>query len=110
MLISHPHIESALRAGDVFALLIEFYGNTNQWQAAYEHIQKMYDANIDIEPYLDEKLIHLIFEKVGRKNEIGLRKTVPASRGAATTGSGGAPTSSLVPDEPEEDNEIEEEI
>lgn len=58
-------VESAIRVGDVFALLIEYYHSQNQMTQAYEIIKRMKAGNIILAPYLDAKMVEDIHVAVG---------------------------------------------
>jgi intraflagellar transport protein 140 len=64
-LLDQPNIDSALRSGDIFALLIEFYAQQKNYKAAYEVVQKMQRARIILSPYLDPALIKIIHDSNG---------------------------------------------
>ena len=52
-LINTPGVDEAIRLGDVFAQVIEFYNQNRDFQKAYTYIEKMRKKNIIITPYLD---------------------------------------------------------
>jgi hypothetical protein len=49
--------KQAVRVGDVFALLVEFYHSQGNMQQAYVLIEKMQERKIIINPYLDTELV-----------------------------------------------------
>ena len=63
-LVEQPGVEDAVRVGDVFALLIEFYHSQGNMQQSYVLIEKMRDRNILLNPYLDADLIQQTYAAV----------------------------------------------
>ena len=51
--------EQAVRIGDVFALLVEYYHAEGNMQQSYVLIEKMQERKIIINPYLDTELVCL---------------------------------------------------
>ena len=47
-------MEEAIRLGDVFAQLIEYYFYKNNYQDAYKYLEKMKKKKIIMTPYLDQ--------------------------------------------------------
>jgi intraflagellar transport protein 140 len=70
LLSSQSRIDNAIRIGDVFALLIEHYYKTREYQKAYALIQQMRDRNIIISPYLDKEMTDTIYREVGATAEM----------------------------------------
>lgn len=70
LLSSQSRIDNAIRVGDVFALLIEYYYKAKEFQKAYALIQQMRDRNIIISPYLDKEMTDTIYREVGATAEI----------------------------------------
>jgi len=64
-LLDQPHVESAIRVGDVYALLIEYYFSAQEYQAAYQMIERMKGAKMILSPYLDKAMIQKIHDEVG---------------------------------------------
>jgi len=64
-LLSAPDIESSVRVGDVFALLIEFHVSNENIERAYELIEKMQQRNIPLGPYLDRVVVERVFNTMG---------------------------------------------
>ena len=65
-LINAPGAEEAIRLGDVFAQLVEFFNSGRQFQQAYIYIEKMIKKNIIITPYLDPSLVEQVYNAVGQ--------------------------------------------
>lgn len=64
-LLDSPDVASAIRVGDVFALLIEYYSSQQMYQDAYDMIERMRDRKITLGPYLDNKMVQTIHQNVG---------------------------------------------
>ncbi|KAK3281449.1 hypothetical protein CYMTET_10767 [Cymbomonas tetramitiformis] len=58
-------VESAIRVGDVFALLVEYYQSTQNYEQAYHLIEKMRDRNIILSPYLDQEMVESVYKAMG---------------------------------------------
>lgn len=52
--------EQAVRIGDVFALLVEYYHAEGNMQQSYVLIEKMQERKIIINPYLDTELVRRV--------------------------------------------------
>mmetsp|Transcript_39857 Transcript_39857/g.93533 ORF Transcript_39857/g.93533 Transcript_39857/m.93533 type:complete len:144 (+) Transcript_39857:1049-1480(+) len=68
-LLDQPGIESAIRVGDVFALLIEWYFTQSDFKQAYQLTEKMRERNIILGPYLDTQMVDRIYE-VGWRHDL----------------------------------------
>merc|ERR1711988_956172 len=64
-LLDTPDVESGIRVGDVYALMVEYYHSQNDMANAYSLIQRMRDSKIILSPYLDREMIESIFKAVG---------------------------------------------
>merc|ERR1719453_1718019 len=64
-LLDRPDVETAIRVGDGFALLIEFYYAQRNFEQAYRLIEKMRERHIILNPYLDQDMINNIYQAVG---------------------------------------------
>merc|ERR1719401_2616444 len=58
-------IETAVRVGDIFAQLVEHYAEVQNFQRAYETVERMRQRGIDLTPYLDHALLVTIYNAVG---------------------------------------------
>jgi intraflagellar transport protein 140 len=58
-------VESAIRVGDVYALLIEYFHSVAEYAKAYGVIERMRAANIILSPYLDQAMVQTIHQQVG---------------------------------------------
>eukprot|EP00735_Rhodelphis_limneticus_P014761 TRINITY_DN883_c0_g1::TRINITY_DN883_c0_g1_i1::g.25367::m.25367 TRINITY_DN883_c0_g1::TRINITY_DN883_c0_g1_i1::g.25367 ORF type:complete len:723 (+),score=265.67,sp/E9PY46/IF140_MOUSE/52.59/0.0,Clathrin/PF00637.15/0.21,Clathrin/PF00637.15/1.3e+02,Clathrin/PF00637.15/9.6e-06,Clathrin/PF00637.15/1.4,Clathrin/PF00637.15/0.091,Clathrin/PF00637.15/0.32,Clathrin/PF00637.15/2.8,Clathrin/PF00637.15/1.8e+03,Clathrin/PF00637.15/1.7e+03,Apc3/PF12895.2/1.7e+02,Apc3/PF12895.2/1,Apc3/PF12895.2/0.46,Apc3/PF12895. len=74
-LIDQPDVETAIRVGDVYALLVELYHSQGNMLEAYQLIAKMHDRNIVLSPYLDQEMVESIYQAMGIE-------TMPAEEGA----------------------------
>lgn len=52
-----PNIESAIRAGDVYAQMIEYFHEIKEFKSAFTLIQRMQDKGIILNPYLDQGIV-----------------------------------------------------
>jgi len=59
-------VEAAIRVGDVYALLIEYFHSVNDFQKAYAVIERMRGAGIILSPYLDQQMVQRIHQEVGQ--------------------------------------------
>ena len=68
-LLEQPDVEqtSAVRVGDVFALLVEYYHSQGNMQQAYVLIEKMQERKIIINPYLDTELVDQVYQTMGEE-------------------------------------------
>ena len=67
-LLDMPDVEGAIRVGDVYAILIEYYhyqNNPRSMQQAYNLIEKMTDRNIILNHYLDKGMLDRIYSALG---------------------------------------------
>lgn len=65
-LISTPGVEEAIRLGDVFAQIVEYFNANKQFPQAHSYIEKMRKKNIIITPYLDPQLVEQVYGAVGQ--------------------------------------------
>ena len=65
-LLDHPEIETAIRVGDVYALMVEHEYGARNHQAALELIEQMEARNIIVAPYLDADMVNTIYSSLGR--------------------------------------------
>ncbi len=64
-LLGQPEVESAIRVGDVYALMVEWYYSQQQMDQAYALIEKMRARGIILSPYLDSEMVHTIYSAMG---------------------------------------------
>eukprot|EP00759_Apiculatamorpha_spiralis_P023644 PhF_6_TR27211/c0_g1_i1/m.40037/K19672/IFT140; intraflagellar transport protein 140 len=66
--VDHPEYEifsSAVRVGDVYALLVEHYVQTTQWEHAHTIIEKMREGKIELSYYLETSLVENVYHMLG---------------------------------------------
>ena len=64
-LLSIDALEGAVRVGDVYALLVEFYTGQKQYDQAYQLIERMRDAQIILSYYLETQLVQAVYNQMG---------------------------------------------
>lgn len=64
-LLEQKDAETAIRVGDVYALLIYFYAQQKDWQKAREFLDGMAGRGIPLEPYIDAPLIKNVYAQCG---------------------------------------------
>jgi len=72
-LLVHPDVESAIRVGDVYGTLFEYYYSQRDMPQAFTILQKMRDGSIILDPYVDEDMVDKVHDAVGvpRENRTG---------------------------------------
>jgi pentatricopeptide repeat protein len=65
LLDAGPSVEAALRLGDAYALLVEFYVGGRHFDAAFKLLQDMRQRRIVLHPYLEQDVINDIHRQVG---------------------------------------------
>lgn len=80
-LLAETDIENAVRVGDVFALLVEFYTSQGNNTEAYSLIEKMRDRNIVLSFYLEQSLVENVYASMGmdtgNQEEEGIDEGIP---------------------------------
>lgn len=64
-MLRNPEIETAVRAGDIFAQLVEHRVFQQEYHEAYGEIERMREKGIDPAPYLDREMLQTVHDKVG---------------------------------------------
>ena len=64
-LLDQPEVETALRVGDVYALMVEWFHSQGQYEQAYDLITKMVARQIVLAPYLDAEMVQAICGSMG---------------------------------------------
>jgi len=64
-LLTHPDVNTAVRMGDIFSLLIEFYFNNRDMDQAHQMIEKMKTRGIDLDAYLNRDMLQTIARSIG---------------------------------------------
>ncbi|GKT34452.1 hypothetical protein ADUPG1_007803, partial [Aduncisulcus paluster] len=68
-LLSKPNVDQALRIGDIYGLMVEFYYYRNEFSAAHQKMKEMVSKEIQLGYYVDEKMIEKVCEEVGEPLE-----------------------------------------
>jgi len=64
-LLEEASVEHALRVGDVYALMVEWFYSQGQMDQAYSLIEKMMGRSIVLAPYLDQEMVAAICAAMG---------------------------------------------
>ena len=64
-LLDDPAVENALRVGDVYALMVEWFYSQQQMEQAHSLIEKMVARSIVLAPYLDQDMVNNICSAMG---------------------------------------------
>lgn len=64
-LLDQRDAETAIRIGDVFALLVYFHAQHKAWPAAHGLVESMRARAIPLDPFIDAPLIETIYTNVG---------------------------------------------
>ncbi|CAN0099903.1 unnamed protein product, partial [Scytosiphon promiscuus] len=64
-LLANDELETAMRAGDVFAALVDHFFERGNWQQCYSLIGSMRDRGIVPDPYLDHGVLVRVCQEVG---------------------------------------------
>lgn len=59
-------LDSGVRVGDVYALMIEYWYEQRNMQEAYKLVEQMRGRNIIISPYLDQRMVEDIYKVWGK--------------------------------------------
>ena len=60
-LLDHPEVESTMRSGDIYFVLVKHYEKTNDLKRAMEVVEDMRDRDLDVTGFLDESLVRKIY-------------------------------------------------
>ena len=60
-LLEQPDVEAAIRVGDVYALMIEWFYSQRQMEQAHTLVEKMRGRGIILSPYLDAEMVQAIY-------------------------------------------------
>ena len=67
-ILKRPDVDNAIRIGDAFALLVEYYFHkANQPKEAFDLLEQMRSKNIALHPYIEQDLLDAIHNAVGVK-------------------------------------------
>lgn len=64
-MLNMPGTETAIRIGDVYALLVEYHFRAANMQEAFDLVQQMRERRIFLHPYLEQGLVDQIHRAVG---------------------------------------------
>ena len=64
-LLELPDVETSIRTGDVYALLIEHYYNARNMEQAYHLIESMRERVPSVAPFLDQGMVETIYKSMG---------------------------------------------
>ena len=64
-LLEQPDVEAAIRVGDVYALMVEWFYSQQQMEQAHNLVEKMRSRGIILSPYLDQEMVHAIYGAMG---------------------------------------------
>jgi len=62
-------VDDAVRVGDIYAILVEYFYSIGDQQKAYNHIVKMRQRRIVLGPYLDDGMVSDIYRACGVQEE-----------------------------------------
>ena len=58
-------LDDAIRSGDCYALLIEYYFSENNFEQGFTYIQQMEQRGIEIAPYVEKRILNEIYSRMG---------------------------------------------
>ena len=64
-LLEQRDAETAIRVGDVYALLVYFHAQQKDWAKAHGFLEGMIARAIPLEPYIDTPLVQNIYGQCG---------------------------------------------
>ena len=64
-LLEQPDVEAAIRVGDVYALMVEWFYSQRQMEQAHQLVEKMRSRGIILSPYLDQEMVQAIYGAMG---------------------------------------------
>jgi intraflagellar transport protein 140 len=64
-LLDNPRLEDGVRAGDVLAMLVEYFHSVGRLKEAYKYMNQMTQRNIQLNPYLDARIIEDVHKEMG---------------------------------------------
>lgn len=64
-LLEQQDVEAAIRVGDVYALMIEWFYSQRQMEQAHQLVEKMRGRGIILSPYLDSEMVQAIYGAMG---------------------------------------------
>lgn len=103
-LLQDPIIEEAIRSGDCYAMLVEYFHSRGMYKEAYQYLQEMEDKKIPLHPYVDAAIIDKVFKAVGASYASSSKKI------SMNNGRNGASESKKRDEDDDDVEEAEEEI
>jgi len=70
-LLDSKETENAIRVGDCFALLIEYYHSVSRMEEAFDLMERMKSRRIVLNPYLERSMMDEICRSVGKEIDSG---------------------------------------
>ncbi|CAM9286859.1 unnamed protein product [Discosporangium mesarthrocarpum] len=64
-LLDRSDLETAIRAGDCFATLVEHFYSLQDWKQCYSLLVRMRERGIVLDPYLDREVVSRVCEEIG---------------------------------------------
>jgi len=99
-MLEMPDVETAVRVGDVFAQLVEYYAETRNYEEAHRTVERMRARNIILNPYIDRALLESIYKAVG----------MPPPESGEAPGPGGPPAGGFAEEAEVDDDDVGEDI
>lgn len=111
-LLQEPLLEEAVRAGDVLAMLVEYFHLIGKLKEAYVYLQEMEERRIQVHPYIDAEIIEQIYKAAGvsqGKPKGAKARSVDVEEEVASP-TGGGYDSKVAQEEEEEEEVVDEEL
>mmetsp|Transcript_42942 Transcript_42942/g.100869 ORF Transcript_42942/g.100869 Transcript_42942/m.100869 type:complete len:1420 (-) Transcript_42942:132-4391(-) len=99
-LLELQELETAVRVGDVFAQLVEYYAEVRNFTMAHQTIEQMRQRGIILSPYVDRALLETVYGAVN----------LPPPAAEPSQGGGGAGGAAAPAQAPQDDLDVGEEI
>mmetsp|Transcript_76222 Transcript_76222/g.166365 ORF Transcript_76222/g.166365 Transcript_76222/m.166365 type:complete len:843 (-) Transcript_76222:160-2688(-) len=103
-MVDMPDIDSAVRIGDIFAQLVEYYAETQNFAEAYRSVERMRQKGIILTPYVDYALLQTICQAVGQPVPPQDGPGGASGRGGAAPPAGGGEAEDEIEEEDDVDN------
>lgn len=111
-LLQDPDIDEAVRLGDIFSMLVEFYVANRQYSEAYNHVKEMQSRKINVNQFLENSQLEEIYKAVGKSaaSTAGRNETKEMDGSPSITMFNNNSSVSNQRDDEELDEEIGEEV
>jgi len=73
-LLSEPNLEEAIRAGDCYAMIVEYFHSVGDMREAYRYTREMESKQVQVSLYIDADIMQAINQAVGIRNDNNNRK------------------------------------